>query len=72
VLCPNDICLPEVLIKIFTVPAAVFCCKVIDIIKFITVQDSFQLSVLAYIAPDIIFPLSVVNITGNNFMSPTI
>ena len=62
--CSDNIRLPEVFIITLSIPPSIFCSKMIDIIKGLIFKDPFKLTVIFYICPDVIVPLSIVEINS--------
>lgn len=67
---PDHVGLPEVLVVVFTVPATVFCGKVVDIIKLGALKDPLQLPVTPRICPDVVLPVVVQEVECNNLVTP--
>jgi hypothetical protein len=59
VFCSDDVRHPQILVVIFAVPAAVLRCEVLHIVKRITSEQLFHLSVVSDVSSDIVLAVSV-------------
>src|SRR3989442_10244623 len=70
VLGPDRVRLPEILVVLFTVPAAIFGSQVVDGVEPPRLEESLQLAKRTDIAANIGFLLTVVVIDGNDLVAP--
>jgi len=70
VLGPDHVGLPEVLVVVFAVPAAVLGGEVVDVVEPGALEDPLQLPVTPRIRPDVILPVSIHEVSCNDLVAP--
>ncbi|KAF5035176.1 hypothetical protein DSECCO2_588350 [anaerobic digester metagenome] len=66
---PDHVRLPEVLVVVLTIPAAVLRGEVVNVIKLRAVEDPFQLPVILRIRPDVVLPVVVQEVECDDFVT---